>query len=113
MPARSCRTSRYRLSAAIPFVLAVIGAVAGASAHAQAAPEPVPAASTVAIPGAAPAPAEDRLFADRAAWDAPDPWRTDRLYFQTAYYTWHFHYDANHKQSVTGDLTYRTDHYWL
>ena len=111
MPVRSYRTSRYRLSAAIPFLLALV--VAAASALAQDAPRPAPSGATAATPAAAPAAAEDRLFADRAAWDAPEPWRTDRWYFQTAYYTWHFHYDANHKQSVTGDLTYRTDLYWL
>jgi len=47
------------------------------------------------------------------AWDAPEPWKTDRWYVQTAYYTWHFHYDANHKQSILLDTEYRLNEYWL
>ena len=111
MPARSCRTSRYRLSVALPFVLALLAAVP--AAHAQGAPQPAVSVPTTATPAADPAPAADRLFADRAAWDAPEPWRTDRMYFQFAYYTWHFHYDPDHQQSYLGDFEYRFDKTWL
>src|SRR5262245_23763658 len=46
-------------------------------------------------------------------WDAPEPWRTDKWYFQFAYYTWHFHYDPDHQQSYLLDSEYRFDKYWL
>src|SRR5215813_1934465 len=53
------------------------------------------------------------LWATKEQWDAPEPWRTDRWYFQTALYNWHFHYDPNHKQSIVLDSTYRFNEYWL
>ena len=53
------------------------------------------------------------LIAPKEAWDAPEPWRTDRFYFQFAYYTWHFHYDPDHQQSYLFDMEYRFDKYWL
>ena len=31
-----------------------------------------------------------------SAWDAPEPWRTDRFYLETSVHTWHSHYDAAH-----------------
>lgn len=31
-----------------------------------------------------------------SAWDAPQPWRTDRFYLETSLYTRHFHYDPEH-----------------
>jgi hypothetical protein len=60
-----------------------------------------------------PAPAGSGLFPPKSAWDAPEPWRTDRFYLQTSIYTWHFHYDVNHKQSAVLDLTYRFNERWL
>jgi hypothetical protein len=127
MPARPCRTSRHRLSAlsvrpvhslrslrALAHAALVAAFIVAPAAVAQgAAPPPAVSTPTAATPAADAPKSEERLAFDSAAWDAPEPWRTDRWYFQTAYYTWHFHYDANHKQSVTGDLTYRTDKYWL
>jgi hypothetical protein len=53
------------------------------------------------------------LWASKEAWNAPEPWRTDRWYFQFAYYTWHFHYDPDHKQSYLFDSEYRFDKKWL
>jgi len=53
------------------------------------------------------------LWADKQAWDAPEPWRTDRWYLNFAYYTWHFHYDPAHKQSYAVNLQYRFNEYWL
>jgi hypothetical protein len=53
------------------------------------------------------------LWASKEAWDAPEPWRTDRWYFQASVYTWHFHYDPNHKQSILVDSSYRLNEYWL
>jgi hypothetical protein len=31
-----------------------------------------------------------------SAWDAPEPWRTDRFYLETSVYTRHFNYDPAH-----------------
>ncbi|HEY1436121.1 MAG TPA: hypothetical protein VGG82_01340 [Casimicrobiaceae bacterium] len=31
-----------------------------------------------------------------SVWDAPEPWRTDRFYFETSIYTRHFRDDAAH-----------------
>ncbi|MCC6869357.1 MAG: hypothetical protein IT522_11110 [Burkholderiales bacterium] len=53
------------------------------------------------------------LWSTRPGWDAPEPWRTDRWYFQFAYYTLHFHYDPDHQQSYLFDMEYRLDKHWL
>ncbi len=53
------------------------------------------------------------MFELPSAWDAPEPWRTDRYYFQFAYYTLHFHYDANHQQSYLFDAEYHFKEEWL
>ena len=34
-----------------------------------------------------------------SAWDAPEPWRTDRFFFGTSFYTHHFHYDPAHNDN--------------
>jgi hypothetical protein len=67
----------------------------------------VPAEST-----ATEAPAKP-LFELPSAWDAPEPWRTDRFYFQFAYYTIHFHYDPDHQQSYLFDAEYHFRETWL
>lgn len=43
-------------------------------------------------PSSAPEPASTAS----SAWDAPEPWRTDRFYFETSLYTRHFRDDAAH-----------------
>ena len=53
------------------------------------------------------------LVAPAKAWDAPEPWKTDRFYFQFAYYTLHFNSDPEHQQSYAFDMEYRFDRYWL
>jgi len=53
------------------------------------------------------------LFELSPAWDAPEPWRTDRFYFQFAYYTLHFHYDSAHQQSYLFDSEYHFNETWL
>ena len=52
----------------------------GATQPAVASPAAVSAAQTTAA----------------SAWDAPEPWRTDRFYLETSLYTTHFHYDPAH-----------------
>lgn len=49
-----------------------------------------PAAPAGAVPETA-APASPA-----SAWDAPEPWRTDRFYLETSVYTWHFDSDPAH-----------------
>ena len=61
------------VSACLPLTLG-IGATARAQTTDQ--PAPTPAAQSV--------------------WDAPEPWRTDRFYFQTSVYTRHFHPTPEH-----------------
>jgi hypothetical protein len=34
-----------------------------------------------------------------SVWDAPEPWRTDRFYFQTSLATVHFHPDDDHNNN--------------
>jgi len=53
------------------------------------------------------------LWATKADWDAPEPWRTDRWYVQFAAYTWHYSYDPDHQQSYAVDTTYKLNERWL
>lgn len=54
-----------------------------------------------------------KAFEIPSPWDAPEPWRTDRFYFQFAYYTLHFHYDEDHQQSYMFDAEYHFKETWL
>ena len=50
----------------------------------------------------------------KSAWDAPEPWRTDRFYLQTSVATVHFKSDPKHDD--TQKLIYgewRLPYYWL
>ena len=50
----------------------------------------------------------------KSAWDAPEPWRTDRFYFQTSVATSHFRSDPSHdntQQLIYGE--WRLNEYWL
>jgi len=62
-----------------------------------------------------PTPPADRSWDDvKAAWNAPEPWRTDRFYFQTSLYTAHFHPSDEHdNHSYLANLEYRFDKSWL
>jgi hypothetical protein len=71
---------------------------------------PAAAATTVVPTEAAPAQAKFEL---PSPWDASEPWRTDRFYFQFAFYTWHFHYDSDHQQSYLFDSEYHFKEMWL
>jgi hypothetical protein len=82
------------------------GDVATRAGTASARPvEPAPATAVIAEP------AKPLFEAD--PWDAPEPWRTDRFYFQFAYYTIHFHYDPDHQQSYLFDAEYHFKETWL
>jgi hypothetical protein len=71
-------------------LLAVFAAIAASGAAL--------AQSSSAVPDNAPP--------EASAWDAPEPWRTDRFYLATSVYTKHFHYDAvhdNHQDLIQGE----------
>jgi len=51
-------------------------------------------AATASPPSTEPQALSATSFAD--AWRAPEPWRTDRFYFETSLYTRHFNNDPNH-----------------
>ena len=74
------------------------------------------AASVALAQSAPPAPAApESLSAEfKSAWDAPEPWRTDRFYFQTSLATVHFNSDPNHDNNqnlIYGE--WRMPYYWL
>lgn len=51
---------------------------------------------------------------ERSAWDAPEPWRTDRFYFETSVYTRHFSYDPDHNDEQNLILLeYNVTENWL
>jgi hypothetical protein len=61
-------------------------------------PSAQPDIASPAVPGAQPP--------QVSAWDAPQPWRTDRFYLATSVYTKHFHYDPahdNHQDLIQGE----------
>jgi hypothetical protein len=65
-------------------------------------------------PAPAPAPPETVAAEVKSAWDAPEPWRTDRFYFQTSVATVHFNSDPNHDNNqnlIYGE--WRMPYYWL
>ncbi|MEP7327698.1 MAG: hypothetical protein ABI777_00700 [Betaproteobacteria bacterium] len=67
------------------------------------------AQSPASVPEPAPAVAEVKSI-----WDAPEPWRTDRFYFQTSVATVHFHPDENHDNTQQLiNLEYRLKDKWL
>jgi hypothetical protein len=100
MPALARRASRLLLSLSPARLLRSLGVAlslaAAGLAHAQSSEPSLPS-----------------LWAPKEAWDAPEPWRTDRWYVQFAYYTWHFHYDPAHKQAYAVDTEYRFNERWL
>ncbi len=62
------------------------------------------------------APAAAQLVApaaDASPWSAPEPWRTDRFYFQTSIATVHFHPDPDHVNTQhLLNLDWRFDRFW-
>src|SRR4029079_4986632 len=120
MLARIRRTSRLLLSVRIPLLRRRSPTTVPGSrcrwtrACAAAAVESIVGAGVAVAQETGPKPpADSGLFAPKPAWDAPEPWRTDRFYLQTAIATIHFHYDSAHEQSVALDLIYRFDERWL
>jgi hypothetical protein len=74
-------------------VFTVVAFIAAADAvFAQALPVPGASQSTTSSPPDVPT----SQATAPSAWDAPEPWRTDRFYLETSVYTTHFHYDPAH-----------------
>jgi hypothetical protein len=73
--------------------LAVAASIAVSGAASAQSSLPVPDAAQAATPAPSAPPAPQAVA---SAWDAPEPWRTDRFYLETSVYTRHFHYDAAH-----------------
>lgn len=113
-PTRSGRVTSRPSAAIRRAVLACVLATGllagGASVQAQ-----TPAAP--AAPAPSPPPADDKSSLgslwSSPAWNAPEPWRTDKWYVQFAYYTLHFNPDPDHQQSYLVDLSYNLDEEWL
>ena len=101
-------------SVALVFAMATgtcVDSVLAQTADAPVAPaETKPAAPVEVRPAESPAKIN---FEPANPWDAPEPWRTDRFYFQFAFYTWHFHYDSDHQQSYLFDSEYHFKETWL
>jgi hypothetical protein len=113
---RAAARAGWKLCGLVALAFAVGAWVSPGSVLAQTTGEPAPpidarsSAPAESKPAAAPAKIN---FEPANPWDAPEPWRTDRFYFQFAYYTWHFHYDADHKQSYLFDSEYHFQESWL
>ena len=98
---RSLRGLMVLAAAALAWVCA--GTALAQATDAPAEPKVTEPATATATKEATPA---KLLFEPPSPWDAPEPWRTDRYYFQFAYYTIHFHYDPDHQQSYLFDAEY-------
>jgi len=61
-----------------------------------------------------PPPAAPATVDAKSPWDAPEPWRTDRFYFQTSIYTGHFNPSDDHvNHSYLVNPEYRFSESWL
>jgi hypothetical protein len=104
------------LCVSVALALAASAWTFAGSALAQTTSEPAPSVESKPAAPAEVKPAEPPAritFEPSDPWDAPEPWRTDRFYFQFAYYTWHFHYDPDHQQSYLFDSEYHFNQTWL
>jgi hypothetical protein len=54
------------------------------------------AQSSLPVPEAAQSAPAGAQATAASAWDAPEPWRTDRFYLETSVYTHHFEYNPDH-----------------
>jgi hypothetical protein len=114
-PRANVRAGR-KLFGSVALVFAVAAWFCAGSVLAQTTSEPAPSVESKPAP-----PTETKLaetpakinFEPANPWDAPEPWRTDRFYFQFAFYTWHFHYDPDHQQSYLFDAEYHFQETWL
>lgn len=103
-----CARGARKLCGVVAFALIPWCSVQSALAQ-SATPAPESKAPVATVPADPTKP----LFELPSAWDAPEPWRTDRYYFQFAYYTLHFHYDSDHHQSYAFDSEYHFKETWL
>jgi hypothetical protein len=85
-------------------VFAVVASIVVSGAAFAQSSLPVPDTASPTIPALPVAPAPQATAG--SAWDAPEPWRTDRFYLETSVYTKHFHYDPahdNHQHLILGE----------
>jgi hypothetical protein len=89
---------------ALPLLAGNVGAQTTAPDATATSPASAPAAPVTPAPDGAMAAKPDRSFAE--AWEAPEPWRTDRFFFETSLYTKHFSSNPNHdnhQQLILGE----------
>jgi len=87
-------------------VLAVAVSIAVSAAATAQTASPVPEPAQAAPPAPQPTAA--------SAWEAPEPWRTDRFFVETSVYTRHFHSDSSHdndQRLILGE--WNIDEKWL
>jgi hypothetical protein len=59
-------------------------------------------------------PSATKSIFDKSAWEAPEPWRTDRFYIQTSVVTVHFNPDEDHDNTTQlVDISWRLSQRWL
>jgi hypothetical protein len=114
MPIRSCFACRVRPdrrnslpSTSVPALrsAALLIALLAIAAPASAQVAPADASTTSTAPAAPEV---------KSAWDAPEPWRTDRFYVQTSLVTVHFNPDPDHDNTTNLiDLNWRLSQRWL
>lgn len=76
--------------------IAIHAVVASIAVSAAASAQSLPELGAAPPAAASPAGASAAQTTASSAWDAPEPWRTDRFYLETSLYTTHFHYDPAH-----------------
>lgn len=102
----AARFVRVRRSRALALLALVAALAVSASAYPDTSASPPDSAAPPTRSGA--------QASQPSAWDAPEPWRTDRFYLGTSLYTKHFHYDAahdNHQNLIQGEWNVTNE--WL
>jgi hypothetical protein len=86
--------------------IAVLAAYASIAVSAAASAQSLPELGATQPTVASPVDAAAAQTTAASAWDATEPWRTDRFYLETSIYTTHFHYDPahdNHQHLILGE----------
>jgi hypothetical protein len=86
--------------------IAILAAYASIAASAAASTQSLPELGATQPAAASPVDASAAQSTAASAWDATEPWRTDRFYLETSVYTTHFHYDPahdNHQHLILGE----------
>jgi hypothetical protein len=92
----------WRFVAVLAVAISIAVSAAAAAQTASPVPDPTQAAPPAPMPTAA------------SAWEALEPWRTDRFFVETSVYTRHFHSDSSHdnrQRLILGE--WNIDEKWL